>query len=91
MEAAILIESGASKLVDRIVTVIAPVEERIDRVVRRNNLTREQVIDRIRNQMEDEEKIRLSDYVIYNSENEMIIPAILKIHEEILSLTNINY
>ena len=87
MEAAILIESGASELVDRIVTIVAPVEERIERVVRRNNLTREQVLERINNQMTDEEKIRLSDYVIYNSEHEMIIPSILKIHEEILSLT----
>jgi dephospho-CoA kinase len=86
MEAAILFESKASELVDRIATVVAPVEERIERVVRRNNLSREQVIDRIKNQMDDEEKIRLSDYVIYNSEHEMIIPSILAIHEEILKL-----
>jgi dephospho-CoA kinase len=87
MEAAILFESGASKLVDRKVTIVAPVEERIERVVRRNNLTREEVISRINNQMDDEGKIRLSDYVIYNSEHEMIIPSILKIHEEIMALT----
>jgi dephospho-CoA kinase len=87
MEAAILFESGASKLVDRKVTIVAPVEERIERVVRRNNLTREEVISRINNQMDDEDKIRLSDYVIYNSEHEMIIPSILKIHEEIMALT----
>jgi dephospho-CoA kinase len=89
MEAAILFESRAYELVDRIITVVAPVEERIERVIRRNNLTREQIIDRIKNQMPDEEKIRLSDYVIYNSEHEMIIPSILKIHEEILSITTI--
>lgn len=87
MEAAILFESGASDLVDRTVTVVTPVEERIERIVRRNNLTREQVLDRIKNQMGDEEKIRLSDYIIYNSEHEMIIPSVLKIHEEILSIT----
>jgi len=91
MEAAILFECRASELMDRIATVVAPVEERIERVIRRNNLTREQVLDRIKNQMEDEEKIRLSDYVIYNSEHEMIIPSILKIHEEMLSLTKNSY
>jgi dephospho-CoA kinase len=42
----------------------------------------------MRNQMDDESRIKLSDYVIYNSENDMIIPAILKIHEDILN--NIN-
>lgn len=85
MEAAILFESGASKFVDRVATVVAPVEERVERVISRNNLTREQVLDRMRNQMDDESRIKLSDYVIHNSEADMIIPAILKIHEDILT------
>ena len=89
MEAAILFESKAVHFVDKVITVVAPVEERIERVVRRNKLTREQVLDRIKNQMDDEEKIKHSDWVINNSEHEMIIPAILKIHEEIISLTKI--
>ncbi|MCK7532507.1 MAG: hypothetical protein MZV63_16495 [Marinilabiliales bacterium] len=42
------------------------------------------MLERIRNQMDDETRIKLSDYVINNSENDMIIPAILKIHEDIL-------
>ena len=85
MEAAILFESGASKLVDRVATIIAPVEERISRVTFRNRLTREQVMERIRNQMTDEERIKRSDYVINNSENAMIIPVILRIHEDIIT------
>jgi dephospho-CoA kinase len=84
MEAAILFESGASKLVDKVATVVAPIEERIQRVVLSNKLTKEQILDRIRNQMNDDERIRLSDYVIRNAENDMIIPAILEIHGEIL-------
>ena len=44
MEAAILFESGASNLVDRIATVIAPVEERISRVPIGTSLSREQVL-----------------------------------------------
>jgi dephospho-CoA kinase len=87
-EAAILFESGASKLVDRIATVVAPVEERVERVIRRNKLSREQVMDRIRNQMDDDSRIKMSDYVIYNSENDMIIPAILKIHEDLMKFIN---
>jgi len=88
MEAAILFESGANKLVDRIATIVAPIEERVNRVIQRNNLSREQVMERMRNQMDDDTKSKLSDYVIYNSENDMIIPAILKIHEEILKHIN---
>jgi dephospho-CoA kinase len=88
MEAAILFESGASKLVDRVASVIAPVEERVERVIHRNKLSREQVLERMRNQMDDDTRISLSDYVIPNSENDMIIPAILKIHEDILKHIN---
>ena len=88
MEAAILFESGAANLVDMILTVVAPFEERIDRVVKRNTLTREQVLERIKNQMDDEKKIQKSHYVIDNSDNMMIIPAILKIHEEIINILN---
>jgi len=87
MEAAILFESGASKLVNKIATVAAPLQERIERVMQRNNLTLEQVNDRIRNQMSDEERIMKADYVIRNSENDMIIPQILEIHNELLNLT----
>jgi dephospho-CoA kinase len=88
MEAAILFESGASAVVDKIATVIAPVEQRIKRVVLRNKLSQEQVMERMRNQMDDEERIRQSDFIISNSENDMIIPSILKIHNEILIFIN---
>ncbi len=88
MEAAILFESGASEVVDRVATVVTPVEQRMERVIRRNKLSREQVERRIKNQMDDETRIELSDYIIYNSENDMIIPVILKIHDDILTFIN---
>jgi dephospho-CoA kinase len=88
MEAAILFESGAGKYVDSVATVVAPVEQRVKRVIHRNKLSREQVLDRMRNQMDDETRMKLSDYIIHNSENDMIIPTILKIHYEILTFIN---
>jgi dephospho-CoA kinase len=88
MEAAILFESGASELVDRVLTVVTPLEERIVRLVHGNKLTREQIMDRIHNQIDDDTRIRNSDYVIYNSENDLILPAILRVHEEIMKDLN---
>ena len=88
MEAAILFESRAFKMMDRIVTVVTPIEERIERLVKSKRLSREQVIERIKNQIDDESRISRSDFVIFNSENEMIIPAILGIHEEMIKLHN---
>ena len=86
MEAAILFESGGAKMVDRIVTVTAPVEERIARVVSRSSISKEKVMERMKNQMNDSDRIKQSDYVIDNSENAMIIPAVLSIHSDILKL-----
>ena len=57
MEAAILFESGAFRLMDRIVTVVTPMEERIERLISGNRLSREQIIERIKNQIDDESRI----------------------------------
>jgi dephospho-CoA kinase len=88
MEAAILFESGAAELVDRILTVVTPINERIERLMAGNKFTFEQVMERINNQIDDETRIKRSDFIVYNSENDMIIPAILAIHEELLGLLN---
>jgi dephospho-CoA kinase len=85
MEAAIIFESGAWELLDRIAIVTAPAGERITRVMKRNNLSEEQVLERMNSQAAEEDLIRRSHYVIKNGENDMIIPAILKINEEILN------
>ncbi len=84
VEAAILFESGIYELVDKVITVLAPVEERIQRVMNRNKHTRDQVVDIINNQMDDETKVKLSNYVINNADEDMIIPAIIDIHTDIL-------
>lgn len=78
-EAAILFESGTYKDVDIVITVTAPEDERIERVCKRDNVSKEQVRKRIANQISDEEKIKKSDFIIKNAENDMIIPQVLKI------------
>jgi dephospho-CoA kinase len=42
------------------------------------------VEERMNNQLSDEEKIKRSDYILLNDEQELIIPQILKIHEQLL-------
>lgn len=65
-ESAILFESGSYKNCDIIITVTAPLEERISRVVIRDNISKENVKARIKNQMSDDDKIAQSDFVINN-------------------------
>ncbi|HAX94301.1 MAG TPA: dephospho-CoA kinase [Bacteroidales bacterium] len=86
MEAAILFESGAFRMMDRVATVVTPYEERIGRLVAGNRFTREQIIDRMKNQADDASRLPVSDFVIFNSENDMVIPAVLGIHEEMIKL-----
>ncbi|MGV7106793.1 dephospho-CoA kinase [Flavobacterium sp. U410] len=65
-EAAILFETGGDKDCDYIILVTAPIDVRVERTVKRDGLTRQQVLDRINNQMSDDEKAAKSDFVINN-------------------------
>ncbi len=78
-EAAILFESGRYKDCDVIVTVTAPEEIRIERVLKRDNTTREQVLSRIKMQWNDEKRISLSNFVINNSNLKIAKEEVVKI------------
>jgi dephospho-CoA kinase len=69
-EAAILFESGSYKDCDKIITVTAPIEDKIQRVIQRDKTTRELVLQRMNIQWNDEQRIPLSDYVIENNSEE---------------------
>jgi dephospho-CoA kinase len=76
-EAAILFESGAYKLVDKSILVAADEEARIERVMQRDNVGREEVLNRVKNQWADKEKLELANYVIWNEGNEPVIAQVL--------------
>ena len=78
-EAAILFESGRYKECDYIVTVTAPIEVRIERVIKRDNTTREQVLSRMEMQWNDEKRISLSNFVINNSNLKIANEEVVKI------------
>ncbi len=65
-ESAILFESGSYLDCDAIILVTAPLEIRIERTMKRDNSDRETVMQRINNQMSEEEKVAKSDYIIQN-------------------------
>lgn len=79
-EAALIFESDSYKNLDKIITVIAPIEDRIDNILKRDTFrTKEEILKIINNQLSDKEKIDKSDFVIYNNSNELILPQILNI------------
>lgn len=72
-EAAILFESGFNRLMDKTITVYTCLEMRIERVMTRDNISKEKVMERINSQMPDEQKVKLSDFVIINDETQSLI------------------
>ena len=66
-EAAILIESGSYKDCDVVISVVVDIETRIARTIERDDLSREEILARINNQISDEERIAKSDFIIDNN------------------------
>jgi len=78
-EAAILFETGSYKNNDFNVLVTSPLSLRITRVKQRDNITEEQIKERIASQWSDDKKIPLADFVIVNDEVQMLIPQVLQL------------
>ena len=83
-DAALLIESGSYKLLDKLIVVSAPYDLRVERIKKRDSFRSEdEIINIIKNQISDEEKLKLADYIILNSETEMLIPQVLEMDKKI--------
>ena len=82
-EAAILFESGFYKMMDYTILVSAPREQRINWVMKRDGVSRQQVEERMKNQMPDEVKQKLAHIVLLNDNHNLLIPKILKIDKNI--------
>jgi dephospho-CoA kinase len=84
-EAAILFESGSYKNCDKTITVTAPAEMRINRVMERDHADRQSVEARLRNQWSDDKKVELSDFVIINDGSEALVPQVDVIHRQLIN------
>ena len=85
-EAALIFESGSQAQLDCVIGVFAPMAVRIQRVIKRDGSTREEVKARMEKQIDESLKMRLCDYVITNDEQELVIPQVIKIHEQLIEM-----
>lgn len=83
-EAALLVESGSYKSLDCLILVSAPEELRIERVMHRDGVSREEVQGRIDKQMPESEKKKYADFIVHNDGVSPLLPQILYIHQQIL-------
>jgi dephospho-CoA kinase len=79
-EAALLFESTSYKMCDYSIMVTAPLEERIKRVMKRDNIPRQEVESRNAHQFSEEKKASLANYLINNNDQSLVIPQVLKLH-----------
>jgi dephospho-CoA kinase len=86
-EAAILFESGFYRDFDKVIAVTAPEQIRIERVMRRDHVSLKDVVIRMDNQWNDKEKVKRADFVIFNDNEQLVVPQVLRIHRELLDLT----
>lgn len=75
-EAAIMFESGVYKQIDKVVLIACPQETRIERAIQRG-ATREEVLNRIQNQMPEEEKLEKANHVIWNDGTTPVIEQVM--------------
>ena len=66
-------------MVDEVWCVVADIEERVKRVIKRNGLNREEVLARINSQISDKERTQKSDYIVDNSGNVSLLKQIIKL------------
>ena len=78
-EAALIFESGSQEHLDKVIGVYAPAAIRIQRVMQRDNASREEAISRMNKQINEEIKMRLCDYVVTNDEQQLLIPQVLQL------------
>jgi dephospho-CoA kinase len=85
-EAALIFEARGAGHLDFVIGVYAPLALRIHRTMQRDHSSREAVQQRMRNQIDEEIKMKLCDAVIRNDEQEAVIPQVLELHARLLQM-----
>lgn len=84
-ESAILFETDIYKDLDKTILVTAPLHLKIERVMKRNNISKEEIKKRIDAQWTDEKKTALADFIILNDNSQALIPQVETIIKHLLS------
>jgi dephospho-CoA kinase len=89
-EAALIFETGSEKFLDYVIGVAAPQHIRVDRTMRRDNVSEEEVNSRMKNQMNEETKMGLCNFVVVNDDEQPVLPQVIALHLQLLQLAENN-
>lgn len=85
-EAALMFEAGSAFNLDYVIGVYAPQALRLKRVMHRDDVGRHDVLNRMSKQINEAIKMKLCDYVVVNDEQQLLIPQVLKLHEQFIRI-----
>lgn len=85
-EAAIMFESGSASLLDKVICVTASKDLRLERVIKRDNSTVENIEKRMLMQWPQKKKVQASDFIIINNDESLVLPQVLIVHHELMKL-----
>jgi dephospho-CoA kinase len=86
-EAALIFESGSAEQLHYVIGVYAPLSMRIKRAIERNNASYDEVKQRMNKQLDENIKMKLCDFIIYNDEQHLLIRQVIELHQKLLSLS----
>jgi dephospho-CoA kinase len=87
-EAALIFESHSQEYLDYVIGVSAPEPLRIHRTMQRDGISREAVLARMGKQIQEIIKMRLCDFIIYNDEQQLVIPQVTALHEKLVGMND---
>jgi dephospho-CoA kinase len=86
-EAALIFEAKVSDRLDLVIGVSSPIELRIKRAMGRDKVSREEVLKRMEQQLDEKVKMSKCDFVLINDEQQLLIPQVLTLHEKLIGLS----
>jgi dephospho-CoA kinase len=86
-EAALIFESGTDKYLDFVIGISAPFNIRLSRILKRDGMSEDTARDRMNSQMDEDQKMSLCDWLIYNDEKQAVIPQVLALHDKLIELS----
>jgi len=86
-EAALIFEAKVSDRLDLVIGVSSPLELRIKRAMERDKVSREEVLKRMDQQLDEKLKMNKCDFVLINNEQQLLIPQVLELHEKLIGLS----
>lgn len=84
-EAALFFEAGSAVGIAKIIGVASPKSLRINRVMKRDQCTKEEVEKRMTHQIDASLKMKLCDWVINNDDQHLVLPQVIALHEQIVA------